>query len=370
MGLALASVAGCAGSEQCSKDADCATEGLCEPTGFCSFADEECPTGRRYRDEAPAGQAGACVLVGGTTTGVALPPTAGAVDDASSSGSSSSTGATSTGAESTDTGPVDPCTEVTVDKGLGHFGGGLYATEEIDPNLGNQAFGERFELRFNNALTGDFNLGQLQWASYATCPQCLTVVETGGRTFFATEGQISVDAASQPMEGTFSVQLADVVLSQVEIDPATLTTTIVDGGACLRLANTELESLVVDGWHCQTGAYVDSACHCGCGVLDPQCETAAADACEACDAPGACAKGLGCPTGISALDNSVCDPAGWDCALESFGAGDGVCDCGCGLIDPDCGPGGVELCDVCGAAGACGGIGCGAIDPNNIGTCD
>lgn len=37
---------------QCSASATCGTSGLCEATGFCSFPDAECTSGRRYSDAA------------------------------------------------------------------------------------------------------------------------------------------------------------------------------------------------------------------------------------------------------------------------------------------------------------------------------
>lgn len=37
-------------------------------------------------------------------------------------------------------------------------------------------------------------------------------------------------------------------------------------------------------------------------------------------------------------------PAGWDCAPSYYDRNDG-CDCGCGIIDPDCSNGGEEACD-------------------------
>ena len=45
-------------------------------------------------------------------------------------------------------------------------------------------------------------------------------------------------------------------------------------------------------------------------------------------------------------------PAGWTC--ESSRHGDGAtCDCGCGVVDPDCGDADATWCDACGAPGSC-----------------
>jgi len=50
---------------RCSDDSACGAAGRCEATGFCSFVDGECASGRRYDDSAGA-LAGACTS-GGTT---------------------------------------------------------------------------------------------------------------------------------------------------------------------------------------------------------------------------------------------------------------------------------------------------------------
>lgn len=55
---------------QCSEDSACVLEGIagtCEPNGFCSFPDEECSSGRRFGQEAPAEFASICVSPEGST---------------------------------------------------------------------------------------------------------------------------------------------------------------------------------------------------------------------------------------------------------------------------------------------------------------
>lgn len=65
---ALAAAAGCRpslpGSYQCTTSSQCAfagAQGVCEPSGACSFPDVTCPSGRRYGQYGPPGLAGACV---------------------------------------------------------------------------------------------------------------------------------------------------------------------------------------------------------------------------------------------------------------------------------------------------------------------
>lgn len=55
----------------CGDDSQCAGSGvggLCEASGFCSFPDEGCDSGRRYGDHAEGAFAGACVDLGETSS--------------------------------------------------------------------------------------------------------------------------------------------------------------------------------------------------------------------------------------------------------------------------------------------------------------
>ena len=117
LGLVVAGLlvgAGCQSEDvfQCQSDMQCVSsgvEGMCQPSGYCSFADGMCESGFRYGDSAPPGLAGQCVEpeatgssgpdpTGNTTM---LPATTSATGSGSSSGgmaSGSSTGS-STGTE-------------------------------------------------------------------------------------------------------------------------------------------------------------------------------------------------------------------------------------------------------------------------------
>lgn len=53
---------------QCSEDSACGASGRCESTGFCSFVDGECSTGRRY-DSSAGSLAGQCTGGGSTSDG-------------------------------------------------------------------------------------------------------------------------------------------------------------------------------------------------------------------------------------------------------------------------------------------------------------
>jgi alpha-tubulin suppressor-like RCC1 family protein len=45
----------------CETDQQCGGDGVCESTGFCSFDDDQCPSGRRYGEHAASGLASQCV---------------------------------------------------------------------------------------------------------------------------------------------------------------------------------------------------------------------------------------------------------------------------------------------------------------------
>ncbi|HWB76452.1 MAG TPA: LamG domain-containing protein [Nannocystaceae bacterium] len=55
----------CEDDDQCAADG---VDGICEPTGACSFPDDACPSGRRYGDHGRSDLAGMCVDDGGTDT--------------------------------------------------------------------------------------------------------------------------------------------------------------------------------------------------------------------------------------------------------------------------------------------------------------
>jgi hypothetical protein len=63
---------------------------------------------------------------------------------------------------------------------------------------------------------------------------------------------------------------------------------------------------------------------------------------------------LACNATCDNLDLTDCTggPPGWTCPVLYYGNFDG-CDCGCGVIDPDCGDVTVSSCDYCGGPGSC-----------------
>ena len=87
-----------------------------------------------------------------------------------------------------------------------------------------------------------------------------------------------------------------------------------------------------DGWTCEPAAHDDDEdmCDCGCGILDPDCDDGTIGACatvwcEVYELPVADSNWL-CETPIP---DWTCPPGYYDDEMS-------ICDCGCGVIDPNC----------------------------------
>ncbi len=113
------------------------------------------------------------------------------------------------------------------------------------------------------------------------------------------------------------------------------------------------------GWTCPLEWQGDGWCDCGCGALDPDCGGGG------CSAPGCSAQA--CQYCVDASgEGETCgatDAPVWSCDPEYYG--DGWCDCGCETADPDCNGGGctspgcsASACEYCadatGATSECG----------------
>jgi hypothetical protein len=87
------------------------------------------------------------------------------------------------------------------------------------------------------------------------------------------------------------------------------------------------------GWVCNPNYYGDTTCDCGCGAIDKDCASVGSDGCaeEGCYVDG-CQYCYDASTG----DSMNCEVGGWTCVAGYYG--DGSCDCGCGILDTDCGP--------------------------------
>jgi hypothetical protein len=81
----------------------------------------------------------------------------------------------------------------------------------------------------------------------------------------------------------------------------------------------------------------------------------------------------GLEDGSSSSDDassSTGEPGDWTCYFEFYDNDDG-CDCGCGIVDPDCADATVDSCTYCSQLGSCGAPGgCPSnIDPDNNAVC-
>ena len=74
----------------------------------------------------------------------------------------------------------------------------------------------------------------------------------------------------------------------------------------------------------------------------------------------------------SAMESSSSDTGMmgvWNCDPDYYGTDDG-CDCGCGIVDPDCADGDIATCEYCNDEGSCNIWGCpGTIDPADTANC-
>jgi hypothetical protein len=142
--------------------------------------------------------------------------------------------------------------------------------------------------------------------------------------------------------------------------------------------------IVPAGWTC-TAAYYGSndGCDCGCGVKDPDCADLLVGTCTYCNSTGSCNGLAACPGVINPTNNVACTPVtcgdgmvqgtetcdppqagtcdatchriaptAWTCNAAYYGTGDG-CDCGCGVVDPDCTDALVGSCRYCANTGTC-----------------
>jgi hypothetical protein len=143
------------------------------------------------------------------------------------------------------------------------------------------------------------------------------------------------------------------------------------GQACPGIINEKDNSICMkppapDDWTCYDYQYGDGYyCDCGCGVQDADCRTAALGHCERCSA---CGFSYYCPGLVNPDDTTECVPApdGWECNDERYA--DGVCDCGCGILDADCSEPPYTYCGRCPDEGCAHGR-CDRIDPDEPTEC-
>jgi len=120
-------------------------------------------------------------------------------------------------------------------------------------------------------------------------------------------------------------------------------------------------------WTCAADQYkggVGNGCDCGCGVPDPDCDLMPVETIDGCNMGDVCSSGK-------------CIPAGWTCPANYYdedmpGPTAMFCDCGCGIMDPDCTDATLASCNYCDDMGGCNTKACDmmpTIDPMNNAVC-
>lgn len=237
-----------------------------------------------------------------------------------------------------------------------------------------------FQMFFFADDTGAIALGEGANANPMTCTQCVvlqTDIQPGAgpaQLYFADMGTIDIDPATPPFAGEMMASYTGVRL--VAVEPGNLEP--IPGGPCYEVVDgSVLGVTTIEGWTCTTGFYAaGDGCDCGCGIVDPDCPDGTAASCDFCiEGSGSCVPtGVDCEQAVLPDDNGTCDLQSlWTCDPMLYDAGDGACDCGCGVPDPDCISGFVNACTGCGATGSCseGEIDCGTfVDPDDNYLCN
>lgn len=144
---------------------------------------------------------------------------------------------------------------------------------------------------YSGVPTGAIDLTAGDQANYGTCSACIRIITedasgTVQKEFFQDGGTLTLSAdplSTRHMTGSTSgVSLVEVT---VDRDGGTYTSTPVPGGVCITLADLTLDSgQAPSTWTCNEDGYADgTACDCGCGDHDPDCEdpTHAVNGCQA-----------------------------------------------------------------------------------------
>lgn len=283
------------------------------------------------------------------------------------------------------------CTPITIDEDGEITGAAFTAGRLFAPALGDEDTQDAFGLSYP-IQEGDFSLSDVFNDNLATCRQCVLVLEDtdgtipgSGRVFFQSEGLMAVIETD---EGTRAV-VSGLTLVEVTVGDEFVSTPV-EGGACLTVSVAVVEVDTPPVWTCGLEHYgTGDGCDCNCTIPDPDCSdpnapifgcgpqhqassqtstcsaegecVAPADwscdealfldgeACNCeCGAPDADCGGTplpieGCEADEACVDGTCFGPPdGWTCGAATYQDGF-VCDCECGIHDPDCDFGGTEV---------------------------
>ncbi len=202
---------GVTNSFTCAQNSQCGVDGVCQPTGGCSFPDDDCPSGQRYGDYAPSGLGGLCVdptsdtdpggttLGSGDATGTSGPSS---LDDTGSPPGTTTSGLESTGpTSSTDATTTDSLTTGPV--GTDSSGVGSSTGEAVDSSL-------LLWFRYDDGLAGPItNSGSLavdgECLGESACPEVVAGVEGDAALLDGNVGIVVPHVAALSLPGEFTV---------------------------------------------------------------------------------------------------------------------------------------------------------------------
>lgn len=269
----------------------------------------------------------------------AEPPDLGAVDGGATDAAPSDAGVADSG------GPASPCgngvldgTEACDDGNLTPLDGcsadcrqeipynctGQPSICVLGPLLGSLAAGTSVTFSGGPLAPGAFFLHRLELS------ESLILVGELFRPANATTGDLDFDLLEPAQGSTWNV-----AFSSAEFGNESFTTPVLAAGSYAVLVSTWSFSGAVASYTLRLRAHAPAGC--GNGLLGPG---------EECD-DGNSVSGDGC-SATCALELG----AAWTCNPASYGGFDG-CDCGCGLVDPDCDDATAASCLYCSGGGSC-----------------
>ncbi len=258
--------------------------------------------------------------------------------------------------------------------------------------------------------TGVQDLGSLDNENFSTCTTCFNVYSdaidavTPVNPYFQTAGTFDLGSTLIDFDGSgyafiTNGTIANAHFVEVTVDLSTRISTPVPNGKCFDIVMGTFSMLPPPvGWTCEPALYDnDSACDCNCGIIDQDCSdpSQVVNGCEngqTCDPVkatcvgvpltwtcaasaygGGAANGCDCNCGTHDPDCSIvptpavnhcnagetcnsndkCLPPGFTCAESAYDDTSDVCDCGCGIRDPDCLTQKKSSCSSCNDTGSC-----------------
>ena len=253
------------------------------------------------------------------TTGDTDGPTTGDTDEPTTGGTDTTTGDTETTGETDDptTGGMSECETLTVSDVLTSYYDsfyGIYYYRNDGEISGDDQLPDSFQIQFyDDILAGDVDLTAAPDDNFSSCSTCILHLEdadeNGAPARYYFQSAGTLGLSEDASTLTSEMTFTGVRLVEVTID--------FDGGT--------YESTPVMGGNCYD-------------IVD----------------------GTSTPV-----------PAGWNCAPETYADG-GVCDCGCGLVDPDCMDETAASCDECNGEGSCAAdeMGCMTIENMDNSVCE